>query len=118
MLDADSSDKQVEEGANAAAGEEAEGGAHAAPDARGSSDRHGDTTESSGGAAAAGEGGGDDDDDARTATSPALLPAPTPTRQPTGMRTSNAALRRQFRRFAVSLLSPMSRGRLSVTCAC
>ena len=72
LMEADSSDEQTGEGAGAAAGEEAEGDAHVASGARGSSDRHGDTTESSGGAAAAGEGGGDDDDDVvHAATSPA-----------------------------------------------
>ena len=71
-MEPDSSDEQAGEGADAAAGEEAEGDAHAVPDAGGPSDLHGDTTESSGGPATAGEGGGGDgDDDARTATSPA-----------------------------------------------
>ena len=51
----------------------------------------------------------------RRALSP--QPAPTPIRQPTGTRTSSATLRLRFRRLAVSLLSPMSPGKLTVACA-
>ena len=50
------------------------------------------------------------------APSPQL--APTPIRQPTGTRTSSAMIHLQFRRLAVSLLSPMSLGKLTVACAC
>ena len=51
----------------------------------------------------------------RRARSP--LPAPTPIRQPTGTRTSSAMLHLRFRRPVVSLLSSVSPGRLTMSCA-